>query len=88
MPAIMAAFSMEECVSEEAYATRFSLDPNKLEFPLVFFSLAAIKAHRDALDAVSCITPPPLLSDKNVLADSTFQLTNQEHEFLILYMLD
>ena len=42
---------------------RLSFNPNKFDLPLFFLSLAAIIAHKDALEAVSWITPPPLLMD-------------------------
>ena len=42
---------------------RLSFNPNRFDSPIFFLSLAAIIAHKDALEAVSWITPPPLLLD-------------------------
>src|SRR3984885_5652857 len=56
---------MEECACDDVYATSFPSQPRLLLAKLVARSRAASKAHREALEAVSWITPPPLLVERN-----------------------
>ena len=64
-PAIRTSFSTEECACDDVYATNFPSQPRLLLTKSVARSRAASKAHRDALEAVSWITPPPLPLERN-----------------------
>src|ERR1700674_1558749 len=56
---------MEECACCDVYATSLPSQPRLLLAKLVARSRAASKAQREALEAVSWITPPPLLVERN-----------------------
>src|ERR1700680_3921080 len=56
---------MEECACDDVYATSVPSHPRLLLAKLVARSRAASNAHNDALEAVSWITPPPVLVERN-----------------------
>src|SRR5271167_18815 len=62
---------MEECACDDVYATSFPSQPRLLLAKLVARSRAASNAQREALEAVSWITPPPVLVERNFRGKSS-----------------
>src|SRR5689334_24982412 len=65
MPAILAAFSRDEWVCVEAYTARRPSHPFWLFANWLARSRAQSNAHKVALEAVSWMTPPPVLVERN-----------------------
>src|SRR6185436_16735145 len=75
MPAILTAFSTDECAWGDVYATSRPSQPASFVWNWVARSRAANIAHNTALDALSWITPPPVPPDLNAAGRDSISAT-------------
>src|SRR6185312_12702113 len=62
-PATLMSFSIDECACADVYAVNACLQPSSFDLKFVARSRAVKMATSEALDAESCITPPPVDED-------------------------